>query len=128
MQKHNDLIKTVIAALFRDVAISQPLYCPDLKTEHDGELASDTLPLVYIWNEDSSQGTCSISINGPIVGQALEHFLPRSDASFAGVRDQILATVKEVAITSISNTCEKLGVLPSRAFSKEEYLKIISEN
>lgn len=127
MQKHDELIKTTLAALLKDVAISQPLYCPEIKSEHDGECASDTLPLIYIWNEDPSRGSCSISINGPIVGQALEHFLPRSDENFAGVKDQITAIVKEVAITSISNTCEKLGVLPSRAFSKEEYLKIVGK-
>ena len=127
MAQQAELVRTVMQALFSDVVLSQPLYCPEIKSEEGGERASDTLPLIYIWNENPSVGSCSISINGPIVGQTLEHFLARSDPSFIVIRNQILTTVREVAISSISNTCEKLGVLPSVAFSKDEYLKIIGE-
>jgi len=116
-----EIIQTVIGWMFNDVAISQPLYSPQIKSEKDGEKYSDTLPLIYIWNEKKKTGSFSVSINGPIVGEALEHLMPRSDPSFALTRDEIMEIVREVAIKSILNTCEKVGALPSIVFSKTEY-------
>ena len=124
MEENADLVKYVIAVLFNDIAISHPLYCPDVKTEEDGERLSRKLPLVYIWNEDPTVGTFSVSINSPIVGETLEHFMPRSNSEFSMVRDQIIETVRDVSIKSIMSTCEKMGVLPSIVFSREQYLEM----
>ena len=124
MEQKNEIVKTVVGWLFSDIAISHPLYCPQVKSEKDGEKLTDKLPLVYIWNENKTVGSFSLSINGSIVGETLENLLPRSDPSFVVIRDQIMETVRKLAIDSVISTCEKVGALPSVVFSKEVYLEI----
>ena len=124
MDRNTEIKNLIIGMLFNDIALSQPLYCSQVQSEADGERLSPKLPLVYIWNEDLTTGACSISINTPIIAEALEHYITREDAEFIPLRDQIVETVRYLAITSIKNTCESLGVLPSVAFSSEIYLEM----
>ena len=124
MDRNNEIIKTVIGWLFNDIAISHPLYCPQIKSEKDGEKLTGKLPLIYIWNEKKTTGSFSVSINGPIISEALEQIFPRSEPSFTIIRDQIMETVRKLAIDSIISTCEKIGALPSAVFSKEAYLEM----
>ncbi len=114
----------VIGALMSDRGVSQPLYCSEITCEQDGERMSDVLPLIYIWNEDPKRGTCSISINGPIVGEILEAYLPRSAPEFPVLRDKIIEVIRETWPPTIMATCERAGTLPSVVFSKEAYLQI----
>ena len=124
IQHNKKLMEAVIGALLSDRGISQPLYCPNIVCEQDGERMSDSLPLIYIWNENLKHGSCSISINGPIVGEALEAYLPRSDPEFATLLTEIMETIREASLAAIRTACEKTGTMPSVAFSKEVYLDV----
>ncbi len=127
METETELISTVVKALLSSISMSHPIYCPELKTEDDCARLQGTLPLVYIWNEDSSTGSCEISINGQIVGDTLEGYLPRSYPNFVFLRDTIMNTIKDLAIPSIMKVCGVTGSLPSVAFSEEAYRALINE-
>ena len=118
-----EIVNATVKRLYNDKKISEPLYCPEIKTEAQAEAMAGELPLIYVWNEDPTHGSCSISVNGAVVAAALNDLLPRTDPRFAAVRDHILAVLKEVAVASVLKTCETLQALPSQVFSREMYLQ-----
>lgn len=116
-----EMVNETVKRLFNDKELSQPVYFPEIRTEAQAEAMADELPLIYVWNEDPTRGSCSISVNGAVVAAALTDLLPRTHPRFAAVRDHILAVFKEVAVASVLKTCETLQALPSQVFSREMY-------
>lgn len=114
-----EIVNETVKRLFNDRELSQPVYYPEIRTEAQAEEMADELPLIYVWNEDPSLGSCSISVNGIVVAAVLTDYLPRTDPRFPAVRDHILAVFKEIAVASVLKTCETLQALPSQVFSRE---------
>ncbi|MCI0389871.1 MAG: hypothetical protein MOB07_14070 [Acidobacteria bacterium] len=117
IENQDPVITKVINEILKDEALSVPTYRPDLKTEEDARAKSDELPLVYIWNENRADGSCTVSVNGERVEELLEHYIDRGDDRFAPYRDKITAIVSEVSNESVVETCRKLQRFPSEVFA-----------
>lgn len=113
------LVERLLQTLMSDEAIMQPLFCPFIRRESDGEQNSYRLPLIYIWENADLKDSLSVSINGPIVGETLEHFLPRSSPDFLAVRDEAFDALLNTVPKSIMQTCDQLGLHPKELYSFE---------
>ena len=112
------LAQSLLSAIVTNGTVATPIYCPEVKSEADASVMADELPLVYIWNEDRSRGSFSISINGRVVGSILEQQVDRANPSFARIRDEVMNALRQASQNSIVSTCERLGATPSVVFAR----------
>ncbi len=111
------ILKQFIAMTLSDETLSMPVHLPEIQNEAD----TDNLgigPLIYIWNVDHAAGTYRLSVNGKAVGYLLEPLIPRSDPSFAEVRDRAMHVILELSKSSVSAAVEKTGVMPDLLFAR----------
>ena len=96
-----------------------PIFIEGLTTVEDAVTNSDILPLVYIWNEQSTSNGVEfeVSVNGAIVGKALESFLPCNSPDFNPTRDSFMLDIAGIVQKSSIATCNKLGAPPSVVFA-----------
>ncbi len=118
---HNPSEHTVVQFLLRHVltnsTLSTPVYCADVHTEADATRLADTLPLIYLWNEDRAHGTFSISVNGSVVGLLLEPLVARSEPAFARIRDAVCAGISSAARRAVVDACQRAELPPSVVFA-----------
>lgn len=125
MDENHKIIEGVLAIIYSDVGISQPVYIADIKSEADAEKLSHALPVAYLWNEDPFKGSFTLSMNTPIIGEALETIIPRTDVRFGNILNEVAGILHSTIVDSVISTCEKVGVLPSVAFSPSNYLDAV---
>lgn len=125
---YEDIIQNVASIIFGDVGLSQPLFAPKISTESQAEDTSKSLPLIYIWNENSTVGSYSISLNTPIVSSILELFMARNHEDFNEIRDYLAETFRDISIESIRQTCEHVSLPPSVVFSADAYLAMVEQH
>jgi hypothetical protein len=114
---HKDPIVTqVLSLILNDQALSNPVYIQDLQSAVDAEQQA-SLPLIYIWNEDRTCGSFTLSVNGTAVGSLLEVFCDRRDPKFVVRRDEIMKVLSTLSQQSVMNLCSKLSCMPSDIFS-----------
>ena len=99
--------------------IPRPIYCNEVTSESIAAELADSLPLIYLWNEDLRAGTFSLSINGSLLGYLIEALIPRADESFQVVRDSVMAALAASTRHAVVKACETVGLPPSIAFDGE---------
>lgn len=114
-EKKNPIVSIILTLIMNDEKLFKPFYLKELKTEADSEMKDD-LPLVYLWNEDYTNGTFSLSVNGRIIGKMLESYCIRSDPQFVQIRDEIIKVISETSKQTVVSICSKLGKSPSEIF------------
>ena len=105
----------ILQAVLNSPELHRPVYRPDIGSEAQAEATPD-LPLGYLWNEDPARGSCSVSVNGRIVGSLLEEHLPRTDPGFPAVQAYLTTTLAKGLERTVARMCERLQALPSSIF------------
>lgn len=105
----------IIQEVLNSADLHRPVYRPDIKSE--AQTTTTPLPLAYVWNEDRTRGSFTVSINGRIVGRLLEERLPRSDPRFTMVRDYLISMLGKVINGSVVDSCTHFRAMPSALFS-----------
>lgn len=116
--------QSLLTAILSHESLAKPVYCPEVQSEGDASTMADILPLVYIWNEDQSRGSFSVSINGSIVGSILEQKVNRSNVSFKRIRDEVMRVLSQATQGAVVSSCESIGAMPSQIFARNEEEKI----
>lgn len=112
------IVQSLISAIFNNESIAKPVYCPEVMSEADASSKADSLPLIYIWNEDKVKRSFSISVNGLIVGAILEQKVDRSDPSFVLIRDEVMQVLRNATQSAVVSACEHVGAMPSVVFGR----------
>ena len=110
-------IKFVLQNIYDNLDLSTPNYCAEVTSAEMAAQLSDSLPLIYLWNEDLNTGSFLLSINGALLAYLIEALIPRSDESFTTVLDSVTAILSASTRHSIVAACEKSGLPPSVVFS-----------
>jgi hypothetical protein len=107
---------SILDGVMRFPELHTPFYCDDIKSEMQGQAAAEDLPLVYLWNENLTRGSYSLSINDGILGFLLETQLPRTDPDFNRVREYLSDTLATAMTNTVNKTCARYNAPPSRLF------------
>jgi hypothetical protein len=112
------IVQSLLSEIFNNESIAKPVYCPEVQSEADARSMAESLPLIYIWNEDRNRGSFSISVNGRVVGSILERKVNRSSPSFGPIRDEVMQVLQQATQGSVVSACERIGALPSVVFAR----------
>lgn len=110
-----EIIQEIIRSLMSEKKHSFPYYRDDIRSENDASEKSETLPLVYIWNEHWSEDgglRFSLSVNGGIVAEKLKQYIPRDDPDFAEIRDHIIKIISTTQNKVVIEMCQKFQCSP----------------
>ena len=110
------IVKSLVTYIIGDVQLGTPVYLPDVRSERDAD-GLGLAPVIYIWNENRGAGSFTVSVNGKAVAHLLEGAVPRSDARFTAIRDEVMRMLADVAKTSVIETCQRVGAFPSELFT-----------
>ncbi len=111
----HEITTKMLSLIINDQSLSLPVYLPQIKSE-DQAAEIGLGPLVYIWNEDRTKGTFSVSVNGQTVAHLLESIVHRKHSQFNEIRDEIMSVLSKTSQAMIINYCEESGAFPSEIF------------
>jgi len=120
IDNQDPIVSKMVKEIFQDRSLSTPVYRADLVTDNDIREKISSLPLIYIWNEDSELGTFIVSVNEVKIEEMLERQVDRSDALFAQYRDRISILVTSIVNQTVAETVRRMRLFPSSLFIGEE--------
>lgn len=110
------VVEAVLSLIYQDEGLSTPVYLPHIHSLQDIDDSAESLPLIYIWNENRKTGEFVVSINGSIIGDLVEEICNREESLFIQIRDETMAVLTTVTQGAILDMCKKTGCLPSDLF------------
>ena len=113
--EHKKVTEIFLSLIFNEPSISDPVYMPEVTSEHDAENLG-IAPLVCVWNENRESGTFSVSINKTCVEHLLETFVPKENENFTPIRNEIIAALHSSVPSAISEACGQSGLMPSQLY------------
>ena len=125
------IVENLLSLVINDEYLSVPIYLHGINREEQAHALGTLYPLQYVWNEyktDTGQLGFSFSINGAVVGSILEQMIPRTNANFTVIRDEIMSVLSRVGKETILAMVEKSSLPPSELLKNFEYQDMINLN
>ena len=115
-----EVARQLLSEISNDTELCTPVYLDDVSSEEEAE-ASETTPLVFLWDEDRNSGGFHLSVNSKIVEKLLVEKISREHEQFELIREGVMKAIAQTAQASVVSVCEQLDAYPSQVFGKDKH-------
>ena len=117
LDNHN-IASSLFAYIINDNKLALPVYLDSIKSEEDAN-SLGFYPFIYIWNENRSAGSFTVSVNANAIGLLLEETVPREHSQFTAIRDEVMLVLLKTSQETVISICEEQGAPPSIIFNSQ---------